>query len=92
MGRRDRDDDDDDDDDRPSRRRSNRDDDDRPARRRGCPFCGYDGAPRTQSNISGAGWAVFVILLLFFFPLCWIGLLMKDTYRVCGDCGAKLGG
>ena len=90
MGRRDRDDDDDDDDydDRPSRRSSSR-----RGSRRGfeCPYCGYDGSPRTNSHISGAGWAVFIVLLLVFFPLCWIGLLMKDTYRVCGDCGAKLG-
>jgi hypothetical protein len=67
----------------------------RPRRRtRGfsCPFCGSTGAPITKSRISSAGWVVFVVLLLFCFPLFWIGLLMKEQYRECYECGSRLGG
>jgi hypothetical protein len=38
-----------------------------------------------------AGWIVFVVLLLFFFPLCFLGLLVREEYEVCADCRARLG-
>lgn len=64
----------------------------RPRRHRfECPECGSTGPPIIRSQISQAGWIVFVVLLLFFFPLCFLGLLMKEEYRVCTDCGARLG-
>lgn len=57
-----------------------------------CPYCGFDGMPYVRSKVSGSGWVVFVLLLLFVCPfLCWIGLLIKDDYRVCSCCGMKLG-
>jgi hypothetical protein len=31
------------------------------------------------------------LLLFFCWPICWIGLLMKDSYRACGSCGIRLG-
>jgi DNA-directed RNA polymerase subunit RPC12/RpoP len=85
--RRDDDDDDDDDDDGRSRSRSK-------AVRRGfqCPFCGSDAPPVTRSKISAAGWVTFVVLLLFCLPLFWIGLLIKEDYRECAECGTKIGG
>ena len=59
-----------------------------------CPFCRYVGPARIQQKVSVGGWIVFVLLLLsfFLFWLCWIGLLIKDDYYVCGNCGIKLGG
>lgn len=69
-------------------------DEERTARRTGfrCPYCGSRALPTTKKKVSSAGWAFFWILLLFLcFPLCWIGLFMKDEFRVCGDCGMKLG-
>jgi hypothetical protein len=33
---------------------------------------------------------VFVVLLIFCFPLCFIGLLISDDYRVCSGCCIKL--
>lgn len=57
-----------------------------------CPFCRYAGAPLSRSKISTGGWVMFVVMLLFCFPLFWIGFLMKDYYRVCAGCGTTLGG
>jgi hypothetical protein len=28
--------------------------------------------------------------LVCFFPLCWIGFLVRERYHVCYDCGIKL--
>ena len=56
-----------------------------------CPYCGSTESPTIKQQISTAGWVTFAVLLLFCLPLFWIGLLMKEDYRVCYDCGAKLG-
>ncbi len=57
-----------------------------------CPYCQTSAAPFTRSKVSTAGWIFFWVLLLFLcLPLCWIGLFLKDEYRVCADCGIKLG-
>lgn len=77
------------DDDPPPRRQSSRRDDDRVGFV--CPFCGTRSWPITRSQISTGGWVVFVVMLFVCFPLCFIGLLMKDEYRVCSGCGMKLG-
>lgn len=55
-----------------------------------CEYCGSTARPRITSQISEGGWVVFVILLILFFPLCWIGLLMTETRVRCADCGARL--
>jgi hypothetical protein len=75
------------------RQRDSRHDEPRSESRVGfrCPFCQSRDLPVEQSKISTAGWITFVLFLLFFCPLCWIGLLMKESYRVCGSCGMKLG-
>lgn len=57
-----------------------------------CPFCRVQGVPQERKKISTGGWVVFAVLLIFCFPLFWIGLLMKDTFRVCSSCGSNLGG
>jgi LITAF-like zinc ribbon domain len=57
-----------------------------------CPFCNTTTAPRIESKTSAAGWVFFWVLLLFLcLPLCWIGLFIKDEYKVCSACGVKLG-
>lgn len=55
-----------------------------------CPFCDTDALPWTTTRISTGGWVVFAILLVFFFPLFWVGLLIKEQNRVCRDCGVRL--
>jgi hypothetical protein len=55
-----------------------------------CPYCGTDAPPVTGQRISTAGWIVFAVMLLFCFPLFFIGLLMKEEYRQCSYCRATL--
>jgi DNA-directed RNA polymerase subunit RPC12/RpoP len=55
-----------------------------------CPYCGNNAPAITNSKISTGGWVTFVVLLIIFFPLCWIGLLMKEQYRVCSRCGSRI--
>ena len=56
-----------------------------------CPYCHRTATPLVQKKVSTAGWIVLVVLLFLCFPLFWIGLLMKEDYRVCSQCGIKLG-
>lgn len=56
-----------------------------------CPYCHTYAPVRIEKKISTVGWVVFVILLFLFLILCWIGLLIKEEYRVCSNCGMKLG-
>lgn len=56
-----------------------------------CPYCQSQSPPIQQQKISTAGWILFVVLLLACFPLCWIGLLIKEDYRTCSFCGLSLG-
>lgn len=56
-----------------------------------CPFCQTHSTPIQKQRISTAGWVLFVVLLLACFPLCWIGLLVKEDYRTCSFCGLSLG-
>jgi hypothetical protein len=59
-------------------------------RREVCPNCGSTARPYETTAISQSGWVVFAVLLVFFFPLFWIGLLMTETQVRCADCGARL--
>jgi DNA-directed RNA polymerase subunit M/transcription elongation factor TFIIS len=66
----------------------------KPARRRKrfeCPRCGSRDRPIEKSEISQTGWILFVVLLVVFWPLCFIGLFQKETYQACGECGARVG-
>ena len=56
-----------------------------------CPYCRAYAPPLVKRRISTAGWIVFAVLLFFTFIFCWIGLLIKEDYRVCSYCGAQLG-
>ncbi|HMF57575.1 MAG TPA: LITAF-like zinc ribbon domain-containing protein [Pyrinomonadaceae bacterium] len=56
-----------------------------------CPYCQSTYPPRLVQKVSGAGWVIFALFILFCIPLCWIGLLMKEDYKVCSSCGMALG-
>ncbi len=55
-----------------------------------CPYCKAKAPPFIRSKVSAAGWVFFVVVLILFFPLCWIGLLIRDNYYVCARCGMVL--
>lgn len=55
-----------------------------------CPNCMSNLMPRLEKRISTAGWVTFSLLLVFFFPLFWIGLLIKEEVPVCQSCNTKL--
>lgn len=55
-----------------------------------CPYCGTYRPPFVKRTTKTAGVVVFVLLLILFVPLCWIGLLMRETKRICIDCNSKV--
>ena len=59
------------------------------ARDYSCPRCGSNLAPRIERKISNAGWIVFAVLMVAFFPLFWIGLLIKEDIAVCPVCNFR---
>ncbi len=56
-----------------------------------CPRCGSSLTPRIERKISNAGWIVFAVLLITFFPLFWIGFFIKEDVRVCPVCNLRVG-
>ena len=56
-----------------------------------CPRCGTTALPITKTKISSGGWIVFVLMLIFCFPLFFIGLLMREDTRVCSVCLTQIG-
>ena len=56
----------------------------------GCPHCGSHYVPRLERRISTAGWITFAVLLVFFFPLFWIGLLIKENVQICQACNSRM--
>jgi RNA polymerase subunit RPABC4/transcription elongation factor Spt4 len=55
-----------------------------------CPHCMSTFTPLLERRISTAGWITFAALLVFFFPLFWIGLLIKEDVRVCPACNSRV--
>jgi hypothetical protein len=51
-----------------------------------CPHCQSSAPPVIAKRIGAAGWVVFFALLIFCFPLCFIGLFIKEEYRMCSWC------
>lgn len=51
-----------------------------------CPSCGCTEEPSTTKRISQAGWIVFAVLLVTFWPLFWIGLLINEEVKQCRRC------
>lgn len=56
-----------------------------------CPRCMSRYLPRLERRVSTAGWITFAVLLVFFFPLFWIGLLIKEEVQICQSCRTKVG-
>jgi hypothetical protein len=70
-----------------------RDEERRPRRRRSgfrCPYCGSTARPIVRRQVSGAGWAVFVLLLIFTILFCFLGLFITEDVYTCRDCGARV--
>lgn len=55
-----------------------------------CPNCMSQFLPRIERRISTTGWVVFAVLLVVFFPLFWVGLLIKEDVQVCPSCSMRL--
>jgi hypothetical protein len=55
-----------------------------------CPYCQTNAAPVVAQRISTGGWIVFAALLVACLPLCFIGLFIKEEYRMCSWCRASL--
>lgn len=55
-----------------------------------CPNCMSQFLPRIERRISTTGWIVFAVLLVVFFPLFWVGLLIKEDVQVCPSCNVRL--
>jgi RNA polymerase subunit RPABC4/transcription elongation factor Spt4 len=55
-----------------------------------CPNCMSQFLPRIERRISTTGWIVFAVLLVVFFPLFWVGLLIKEDVQVCPSCQVRL--
>lgn len=56
-----------------------------------CRDCGKVDDPILGSKVSQSGWVIFILLLVLFLPLCWLGLLVREKYPVCRHCGYKMG-
>ena len=55
-----------------------------------CPHCQSTAPPVIAKRIGVAGWIVFFSLLIFCFPLCFIGLFIKEEYRMCSWCRSAI--
>ncbi len=59
-----------------------------------CPYCAHVGMPRRKKQMSAVGWVLFIVLLLFCLPLCWLPFVMSSMQEEeirCRGCGIKLG-
>ena len=55
-----------------------------------CPYCGTNQPPVWRSEVSQLGWVVFAILLVTTCVFCFVGLFMRNRYRVCSQCRVRL--
>jgi len=55
-----------------------------------CPNCMSQFLPRIERRISTTGWVMFAVLLVLFFPLFWVGLLIKEDVQICPSCNTRL--
>ena len=50
------------------------------------PFSSGAAQPWLTTETSKNGWVVFGIFMVCCLPLFWIGLLVKENYRLCSTC------
>jgi hypothetical protein len=55
-----------------------------------CPNCRTQVIPQVARKIAPAGWVVFAVLLISFFPLFWLGFFIKEDRRSCPICRTRL--
>ncbi|MDT7541911.1 MAG: hypothetical protein QOE33_1815 [Acidobacteriota bacterium] len=55
-----------------------------------CPYCQTNALPVVARRISTGGWIVFAALIIACLPLCFLGLFIKEEYRMCSWCRASL--
>ena len=56
-----------------------------------CPYCQTKRPPTWKSEVSQVGWIVFAILLITTCVFCFVGLFIRDKYRICSQCKIRLG-
>ncbi len=56
-----------------------------------CPECGSTAEPYRTWRITPGGWVIFAVFLVFFWPLFWVGLLIRERYERCDDCNRRIG-
>lgn len=56
-----------------------------------CATCGFQGHMIPYAKVSTGGWVIFALLLLFCFPLCFLGLLIRDKGLQCPHCQQLVG-
>ncbi|CAJ1932842.1 unnamed protein product [Cylindrotheca closterium] len=60
-----------------------------------CPYCFHrDSTTRIETFPTWQTWTLFAVLLILFWPLCWIPLVLnnsKQTDHFCRKCGNQLG-
>ena len=59
-----------------------------------CPQCSSFVQTTTSFQVGGLTWIIFVVLLILFWPLCWLPFVMKsckDVVHTCPGCGARIG-
>ncbi|TYQ14642.1 UNVERIFIED_CONTAM: lipopolysaccharide-induced tumor necrosis factor-alpha factor [Acetivibrio alkalicellulosi] len=59
-----------------------------------CVHCSSEEYPIIKKKISGSGWVLFIVLILFCIPLCWLPFVIdscKEEEMYCKGCGIKLG-
>ena len=52
-----------------------------------CPYCSSTQGFVITSKPSNAGCVVMIVLLIFFFPLFWIGVFIRESTTKCKACG-----
>ena len=55
-----------------------------------CPYCQTTNPPIWKSEVSTVGWIVFAVLLVTTCVFCFVGLFIKNRYRVCSNCRVRL--
>lgn len=55
-----------------------------------CPYCRTTLPPRITHRTSPAGWFIFALLLIFCWPLFWIGFFFQEEVCRCRQCGRQL--